>query len=173
MKAASKSELKIAIIGATGAVGLEIVKVLYKRQYPAPVLFASHRSAGKEIETDFGTLIVQEFTLDRVRGDQYDAIFLAVSGGFSLKFGRELAANYNESEEDGPWVIDNSSAFRLDDSIPLVVPEINGEKEQIEKSKSRLIANPNCTTAIAAMVLWPIHCAYGGIQKCIVSTYQA
>lgn len=172
-----KKDLKIAIVGATGAVGLEIVNVLHKRSHPSPpILLASHRSAGKVLETAYGPLTVQEFKLDQVRSNRYDVIFLAVSGGFALEYAQLLSAPYddntdNDSGDDkAPWVIDNSSAFRLDPKVPLMVPEINGD---IGNIKSRLIANPNCTTAIAAMVLWPLYQHFGGIKKCILSTYQA
>ena len=163
----SVSNIKIAILGATGAVGLELVNVLHKKNYPKPTLYASHRSAGTILSTPYGSLTVQEFQYDQVRGHQYHVLFLAVSGSFSLLYGPKLAMPYSDSVE-GPWVIDNSSAFRLDPNVPLIVPEINASKIE----DHHLIANPNCTTAIAAMVLWPIHCQYQ-IQKCIVSTYQA
>ena len=89
-------------------------------------------------------------------------MFLAVSGAFALKYAREI------SKDDGPIVIDNSSAFRYMPDIPLVIPEINPHTAKGEK----LIANPNCTTAIAVVVLWPLHQKYK-IKKLIVSTYQA
>jgi len=110
---------------------------------------------------------------DPVRSERYHVIFLAVSGSFSLKYAKDLAAPY-EDGSPGPWVIDNSSAFRLEEGIPLVVPEVNASDASKNNGiHSRLIANPNCTTAIAAMVLWPIHCSFGGIKRCIISTYQA
>jgi aspartate-semialdehyde dehydrogenase len=155
-------KLKVGIVGATGAVGEEIVKVLGNRQFPVSELhlYASARSAGKSVATPFGSVTIEEFELGKARG--LDVIFLAVGGDFSLEYAHKL------SEGDGPVVIDNSSAFRMDPTVPLVVPEIN---QKTAKGK-KLIANPNCTTAIGLMALFPLHVAYG-IKKVIMSTYQA
>ncbi|OQR86200.1 aspartate-semialdehyde dehydrogenase [Achlya hypogyna] len=154
--------VKVGIVGATGAVGKEVLSVLYDRKFPVTSvhLFASARSAGKTLETPFGTAEVQLFTVEAAR--EMDYVFLAVSGSFALEHAEAIAA------PGGAIVIDNSSAFRLQPNVPLVIPEINGAAI----GDKRLIANPNCTTAIAAMALWPLHCAYG-IEKMIVSTYQA
>lgn len=156
------STLKVGIVGATGAVGEEIVKVLGHRNFPVSELhlYASARSAGKSVATPFGSVSIEEFDLDKARG--LDVIFLAVGGDFSKEYAIKLSAT------DGPVVIDNSSAFRLDPSVPLIVPEIN---QQAAKGK-KLIANPNCTTAIGLMALFPLHVAFG-IKKVIMSTYQA
>lgn len=152
----------IGIIGATGAVGKEIRQVLEKRN-SIPVeklrIFGSERSAGTTIESSvYGTIPVELFTVDTAK--QCDICFLAVSGDFALQYAKEIA--------QGCVVIDNSSAFRYDADIPLVVPEINGK----ETKKSKLIANPNCTTAIGLMALWPLHQAFT-LKKIIMSTYQA
>ncbi|KAF1328754.1 Aspartate-semialdehyde dehydrogenase, partial [Globisporangium splendens] len=161
----------VGICGATGAVGIEIISVLAERKFPVQklVLFASSRSAGKIVPTPFGDVKIDLFSVEKAA--RLDYVFLAVSGDFSLQFAKELAAVPN-----GPVVIDNSSAFRRDPEIPLVIPEINGSvllaKEGEGKFMSKLIANPNCTTAIAAMALWPLHCEFQ-IKKLIVSTYQA
>lgn len=158
---------KIAIVGATGAVGIELVKCCHARKTifgdAPPALFASARSAGKVLEGPYGPLTISEFTPAAIKGN-FDYVFLAVSGTFSEQHAPDLASS-------GCWVIDNSSAFRYDSSVPLVVPEINFSS--IAELGGRLIANPNCTTAIAAMALWPIHKAHGGIKRMIVSTYQA
>lgn len=162
MTAVDGGKLKVGIVGATGAVGEEIVKVLGNRQFPVSELhlYASARSAGKSVPTPFGSVTIEEFELGNARG--LDVIFLAVGGDFSLKYAHKL------SEGDGPVVIDNSSAFRMDPDVPLVVPEINHKTAKGKK----LIANPNCTTAIGLMALFPLHVAYG-IKKVIMSTYQA
>lgn len=156
--------LKVGVVGASGAVGEEIIAVLGERGFPVEKLrlFGSARSAGKEKETPMGTITIEEFTLEEAR--KCDVVFLAVSGDFSLEWSEKLAEN------DGPLVIDNSSAFRYDPTVPLVVPEINADAAR--KSKKKLVANPNCTTAIALMALAPLHSEFG-IKRCIMSTYQA
>ena len=153
----------VAICGATGAVGQEIISVLYKRNLVSDKsllsLFASVRSAGKTVATSYGEIGIQEFSLDRVK--DFDVVFLCVSGDFSKEFGPTLALQNR-------MVIDNSSAFRYEDHIPLIIPEINAEAMR----GKNFIANPNCTTAILAMPLYPIYKKYG-LKKVIVSTYQA
>jgi len=156
--------LTIGVVGVTGAVGKEIIDVLGTREFPVKdlKLFASARSAGKPMETPFGEKNIEEFTLEAARA--CDVVFLAVSGDFALEWVDKITA------DDGPLVIDNSSAYRYDPTVPLVVPEINAEAAR--KSKKRVIANPNCTTAIALMALAPLHETFG-IKRCIMSTYQA
>jgi len=162
-KKARVEKFKVGVIGATGAVGVEMVKVLFDRKFPLdglPHLFASKRSAGKKLDTPYGEVTVELFTPEAAR--EMDVVLMAVSGSFAKEHGPAIAA------EGGALVIDNSSAFRLDDAVPLVVPEIN--RDAI--GNARLIANPNCTTAIAVMALWPLHQKFG-IKKVICSTYQA
>lgn len=151
----------IAIVGCTGAVGKEMISVLHDREFPIKnlYLFASERSAGKIQETPFGEKKIEKFTLETMEG--IDIALLAVSGSFSKEYSRKIA-------EKGIIVIDNSSALRLEDDVPLIVPEINGELAK----DAKLIANPNCTTAILTVALWPIHQAFN-CTKVIVSTYQA
>lgn len=153
--------MRIGIIGATGAVGKEMLQVLFDRKFPVSelILFASARSAGKNQETPFGAKIIEEFSLEKVK--DLDLVLMAVSGDFAKKYAPQIAA-------EKPLVIDNSSAFRYNDKIPLVVPEINPEDAQ----GHQLIANPNCTTAILSVVLAPLHRAFT-VKKCLVSTYQA
>merc|ERR1719201_2580465 len=156
--------LKVGVVGVTGAVGKEIVDVLHKRGFAVGELklFASARSAGQAIETPFGEKTIEEFELEAARS--CDVLFLAVSGDFALEWVPKLTA------DGGPLVIDNSSAYRYDDTVPLCVPEINAGAAR--KSKKKLVANPNCTTAIALMALAPLHKEFG-IKRCIMSTYQA
>lgn len=158
----SKKVFTVGIVGATGAVGIEVISVLYKRNFPIEtlVLYASAKSAGKITQTPYGQIAIEEFSVDSARKCQF--VFLAVSGEFALQYAKLL------TEGDGPIVIDNSSAFRYMDDIPLVVPEVNADAI----GQSKLIANPNCTTAIAAVVLWPLHKRFK-IKKLIVSSYQA
>ncbi|WP_404380619.1 aspartate-semialdehyde dehydrogenase [Caenispirillum salinarum] len=153
--------VKVAVVGVTGAVGTEMVTVLHDRNFPLTDLrlFASARSAGKTLETPFGSKTIEEFTVDSVA--ECDVALLAVSGDFSKEYAPQLA-------ERGVTVIDNSSAFRYDDDKPLVVPEINADAI----GDAKIIANPNCTTAILAVALQPLHAKFG-LKRAIVSTYQA
>ena len=153
--------MKIAICGITGAVGQETLTCLKALDFSIDTLscFASERSAGKEIDTPFGQKTIETFSLSACSG--FDLVFLCVSGSFSKKYGKILATQ-------NKYVIDNSSHFRYDDDIPLIIPEINGDLVK----NNNLIANPNCTTAILAVALYPIYERYG-LKKVIVSTYQA
>lgn len=157
--------LTVGVVGATGAVGKEIVGCLEKSTLDVGKLriLGSERSAGssRDTGTKFGTVEVELFSVEKAR--ECDVVFLAVSGSFSLEHAEKIAAG-----EDGAVVIDNSSAFRYKAGIPLVVPEINAE---VTKS-AKLIANPNCTTAIGLMALWPLHKAFK-LKRVLMSTYQA
>jgi aspartate-semialdehyde dehydrogenase len=156
--------IKVGIVGVTGAVGKEIIEVLGKRGFEVSELrlFASKRSAGKPMDTPFGEKQIEEFSLEASR--EVDVLFLAVSGDFAEEWVPKI------TEGDGPLVIDNSSAFRYTEGVPLVVPEINAEAAK--KSTKKLVANPNCTTAIALMALAPIYKEFG-LKRVIMSTYQA
>lgn len=155
--------LSVGIVGATGAVGKEIVGCLENRDFPASSvrIFGSSRSAGNNVSTKFGEVTVELFDVDKAR--ECDVVFLAVSGDFSLEHAENICKG-----EDGAVVIDNSSAFRYKENVPLVVPEINGDTTK----GAKLIANPNCTTAIGLMALWPLHKLFK-LKKVIMSTYQA
>lgn len=161
--AAASSPVSVGIVGATGAVGKEIVGCLENRDFPASSvrIFGSERSAGKKVETKFGEVTVELFDVAKAR--ECDVVFLAVSGDFSLEHAENISAG-----DDGAVVIDNSSAFRNKEDIPLCVPEINGETTK----NAKLVANPNCTTAIGLMALWPLHKLFT-LKSVIMSTYQA
>lgn len=134
--------MNIGIVGATGAVGIELISCLHRRNFPVKSLhlYASLRSTGNIITTEgYGDIVVEEFQVESVKVN--DFVFLAVSGEFALEYARQIA-------EGNAIVIDNSSAFRYMDDIPLVVPEINPNT----LIGAKLIANPNCTTAIARLV---------------------
>ncbi|MET1256003.1 aspartate-semialdehyde dehydrogenase [Aliikangiella maris] len=152
----------VAIVGATGAVGQELIRILHLRSFPLEklTLLASKRSAGKTIETEHGNFIVEEFSVDKFQGQ--DFVFFATSGSHSLEFAPKAA-------EAGAVVIDNSSAFRLDDNVPLVVPEVN---PQAALTHQGIIANPNCSTIQMVVALNPIH-QVSPIKRIVVSTYQA
>ncbi|MDB6076919.1 MAG: aspartate-semialdehyde dehydrogenase [Akkermansiaceae bacterium] len=158
------SELKhVAIVGATGAVGEEMLLCLDQRNFPVGklTLLASARSAGKIIPFRGQDIVVQELTHDSFAG--VDIALFSAGGGISKDFGPSAAAA-------GAVVIDNSSAFRMDEGVPLVVPEINPEAA---KNRPRgIIANPNCTTIISLMALAPLHEKFG-LKSVIASSYQA
>lgn len=158
------SAVSVAVVGATGAVGKEIVACLNKSSLDVSKLriFGSSRSAGSTRDAGkFGDVEVELFDVAAAR--ECDVVFLAVSGDFALEHAKALSEG-----DDGAVVIDNSSAFRYDKDIPLVVPEINGECTK----GAKLIANPNCTTAIGLMALWPLHKLFK-LKRVIMSTYQA
>ncbi len=153
----------VAIVGATGAVGVEMLLCLEQRNFPLAklTLLASARSAGKKMTFRGEEITVKELTHDSFAG--VDIALFSAGGGISLEYGPSAAAA-------GAVVIDNSSAFRMDADVPLVVPEIN---PQAAKNRPRgIIANPNCTTIISLMALAPLHEAFG-LRSIIASTYQA
>jgi aspartate-semialdehyde dehydrogenase len=152
----------VAIVGATGAVGIEMIKTLEKRKFPVGqlTLLASARSAGKELPFRGQPLTVRELTADSFKG--IDIALFSAGGSISKEFAPRAV-------KAGCVVVDNSSAFRMDDAVPLVVPEINAA--DIAQHKG-IIANPNCTTAITLMALYPLHKAFG-VKRIFASSYQA
>lgn len=152
----------MAIAGATGAVGIEMLRVLERRNFPVGklTLLASARSVGKVLDFHGQAVEVKELTPDAFAGVDF-ALFSA-GGGISKEFAPAAV-------KAGAVVIDNSSAFRLDPQVPLVVPEVNPEAA---RSHRGIIANPNCTTAITLMGLWPLHQAFG-VRRVWASSYQA
>lgn len=152
----------VCIVGATGAVGVEFMQVLERRNFPVDrlLLLASKRSAGTTLTFKGVAHTVQELTKDSFRG-MHLALFSA--GGSISKAYRQACV------EAGCLMVDNSSAFRMDPDVPLVVPEINPEAAKAHKL---VIANPNCTTIIALMALAPLHRAVP-IRRVVAATYQA
>lgn len=152
----------VAVLGATGAVGQELLSLLQERNFPAAEIktLASARSAGKEIEVAGISYTIEAATPESFA--DVDIAFFCAGGSVS----KELAP---AAVAAGAVVIDNTSAFRMDPDVPLVVPEVN--KEAIFQHKG-IIANPNCSTIIMAVPLWPLHKA-AGIKRIVVSTYQA
>lgn len=154
--------MKIAVVGATGLVGQEMINVLEEFQFPVTKLIpvASEKSVGKRIQfhqQDYTVMSVQ----DAIHQKPDIALFSA-GGKTSLDYAQEFARG-------GTYVIDNSSAFRMDKDKPLIIPEINGH---VLKKEDKIIANPNCSTIQMLMVLHPLHQLYR-IKRIIVSTYQA
>ena len=157
-----KRKVNIAVVGVTGAVGQEMLRVLETRRFPVNQLvpLASKRSAGKRIRFKGKFITVSELTRDSFK-DIGIALFSA-GGEISKKFA-PMAVKAKTV------VVDNSSAFRMEKDVPLVVPEINGKDALKHKG---IIANPNCTTAITLMALNPLHQAFG-VKRIFASTYQA
>ncbi|MDB6112476.1 MAG: aspartate-semialdehyde dehydrogenase [Pedosphaera sp.] len=152
----------VAVVGATGAVGVEMIKTLEKRNFPVGelTLLASARSVGKKLTFRGKEIAIKELTKDSFKG--IDIALFSAGGSISKEFAPMAAAA-------GCVVIDNSSAFRMDDAVPLVVPEIN--PEDVKRHKG-IIANPNCTTAITLMALYPLHRAFT-VKRIFASSYQA
>jgi aspartate-semialdehyde dehydrogenase len=152
----------VAVVGATGAVGIEMIKTLEKRNFPVGklTLLASARSAGKKLKFRGQEIAVKELTKDSFAG--IDIALFSAGGSISKEFA-PIAA------KAGCVVVDNSSAFRQDDNVPLVIPEINAADVKLHKG---IIANPNCTTAITLMALYPLHQAFG-VKRIFASSYQA
>ncbi len=152
----------VAIVGATGAVGVEMIQVLERRHFPVGKLklLASARSAGKTLTFKGETVTIEELTEDSFAG--VDIALFSAGGDISRKYGPAAV-------KAGAVVVDNSSAFRMDPEVPLVIPEINGADAKNHKG---IIANPNCTTAITLMALNPLHRAFG-VRSVIASSYQA
>ncbi len=152
----------VAVVGATGAVGVEMIKTLEKRNFPVGklTLLASARSVGKTLKFKGHDIAITELTKDSFKG--IDIALFSAGGSISKEFA-PIAA------QAGCVVVDNSSAFRQDDNVPLVIPEINAD--DVKKHKG-IIANPNCTTAITLMALYPLHQAFG-CKRIFASSYQA
>ena len=155
-------KLHVAILGATGMVGRELLDILVERDFPIAklTLMSSARSAGNRVLVGGKEYAVQEASPEAFQG--VDVAFFAAGGQVSRQWA-DIAV------EAGALVIDNTSAFRLRDDVPLVVPEVNGEEVRNHRG---IIANPNCSTIIMVLVLKPIF-GRAGIKRVVVSTYQA
>jgi len=160
--------MNIAIVGASGAVGQELLKILAERQFPITNLrlFGSARSAGTKY-----TFCGKEYTVELLQhGDLFhgiDIAFVSAGGSVSKEYAEDITRH-------GAIMIDNSSAFRMDESCPLIVPEINPEdiQQAIKEGGKRIIANPNCTTIIMAVCLKAIE-ELSHIKRVHVSSYQS
>lgn len=158
----------VAVVGVTGAVGQEFLKVLTERDFPyrSLKLLASKRSAGKHTTFEGRDYLIEELTEGSFGG--IDIALFSAGGSISKKFG-PLAV------KQGTIVVDNSSAFRMDEDIPLVIPEVNPEAMahiKLGSKKGALIANPNCSTIICLMAATPLH-RHAKVKRMVVSTYQA
>jgi aspartate-semialdehyde dehydrogenase len=159
-----EKKASVAVAGATGAVGNQMIKCLEEREFPVASikLLASHRSAGREIRFRGELLTVEELTEDSFKN--VDIALFSAGAGTSINFA-PIAA------QDGCVVVDNSSAWRMDPEVPLIVPEVNPHAIAEYKNKG-IIANPNCSTIQMVVALNPIHLKCG-IKRVVVSTYQA
>jgi aspartate-semialdehyde dehydrogenase len=160
--------INVAIVGATGAVGVEFMEVLARRNFPVGklTLLASKRSAGTTLPFKGQQITVQELTADSFKG--HDLALFSAGSGVSKQYRQACV-------EAGCLMVDNSSAFRMEDGVPLVVPEINpGEAAKaLQRNGGKgVIANPNCSTIIALMALAPLH-REAGIKRLVAATYQA
>ena len=154
--------LNVAVLGATGAVGAELLALLEQRSFPVKTLklLASSRSAGTQLSFRGETLIVE--ALGEGAFDGVDLVLASAGGSISKEWLPKATAA-------GAISIDNSSAFRMDPNVPLVVPEVNPEAAYRHQG---IIANPNCTTILMSLALWPLH-QVRPIQRLVVSTYQS
>lgn len=156
------SQVRVAILGATGAVGTELLELLESRNFPLAdlILLASPRSAGSTLPFRGENLQVEAVSENAF--ENVDVV-LASAGGSTSK------AWASKAVERGAVVIDNSSAFRMNSTVPLVVPEVNPEAAQTHQG---IIANPNCTTILMAVAVWPLH-QVQPVQRIIAATYQS
>ena len=159
----------VAIVGATGAVGREMIKTLAEREFPVDKVFAlaSKNSVGKEISYGEDEILTVQ-SVDKFDFANADIALFSAGSELAKQLGPKAGAA-------GCVVIDNSSAFRMDEDVPLIVPEVNGhvlESYFKDQDRRNIIANPNCSTAQLVVALKPLHEAYG-IKRVVVSTYQA
>ncbi|MEL6157611.1 MAG: aspartate-semialdehyde dehydrogenase [Cyanobacteria bacterium J06627_32] len=152
----------VAILGATGAVGTELLQLLEERKFPVESLklLASHRSAGSKISFRGSEVTVEAVSDAAFEG--IDIVLASAGGSTSKKWAKAIV-------DSGALMIDNSSAFRMDPSVPLVVPEVN---PQAARGHHGIIANPNCTTILMSVAIWPLHQILP-IQRVVVATYQS
>ncbi|MEM7492636.1 MAG: aspartate-semialdehyde dehydrogenase [Pseudomonadota bacterium] len=156
--------LRVAVVGATGNVGRELFNIMDERNFPAMRVHAvaSRRSLGKKCSYGDRTLLAED--LEQFDFSDVDLVLMSAGGSVSKEWSPKIAAA-------GAIVVDNSSAWRMDPDVPLIVPEVNGEAVLGYKAKG-IIANPNCSTAQLLVALKPLHQA-AGIKRVVVSTYQS
>lgn len=155
---------RIAVVGATGNVGQEMMNILDERQFPADEVYAiaSRRSVGREVS--YGDRELKCHDIERFDFSQVDICLMSAGGSVATEWAPKIAA-------EGAIVIDNSSAFRMDPDVPLIVPEVNADAVMGYSAKN-IIANPNCSTAQLVVALKPLHDAVG-VTRVVVSTYQS
>ena len=154
----------VAIVGATGMVGRQFIEILQERNFEINNIyfFASKRSADSKLKFKDKDIVVEELIEDNIKIKKIDFALFSAGGSTSLEYAKVFV-------KYGAIVIDNSSAFRMDPSVPLVVPEVNGDDI---RNHNGIIANPNCSTIQAMVALKPLYDNYG-IKRIVYSTYQA
>ena len=156
--------LRVAVLGATGNVGREMLNILEERQFPADEVRAVASRRSKGIEVSFGDKIIKCEDIEQVDWSQFDLCLMSAGGSVAKEWAPKIA-------NAGCLVIDNSSHFRMDPDVPLVVPEVNADAVD-GFAKKNIIANPNCSTAQLVIALKPLHDA-AGVKRVVVSTYQS
>ena len=156
------SNPRVAIVGATGAVGTTMLSILEERDFPLSELrlIASSRSAGREVETKWGSIVVEDLAI--ADPSEVDIALFSAGGSRSLQYGPVFASA-------GATVIDNSSAFRMETVVPLVVAQVN---DDATFSNEGIVANPNCTTMVLMMAAGPLHRA-AGLRTLFATSYQS
>ena len=156
--------LRVAVLGATGNVGREMLNILEERQFPADSVsaIASRRSKGTEVS--FGDKILKCEDIEQVDWSKFDLCLMSAGGSVAKEWAPKIAAK-------GCIVIDNSSFYRMDPDVPLIVPEVNADAIE-GYAKKNIIANPNCSTAQLVVALKPLHQA-AGVKRVVVATYQS
>ncbi len=155
---------KVAVVGATGNVGREILNVLHERKFPADQVFAVASSRSLGVEVSYGDRLIKCQNLEHFDFSKVDICLMSAGSGPSKEYAPKIATQ-------GCVVIDNSSCWRYDQDVPLIVPEVNGDA-LAGFSKKNIIANPNCSTAQMVVALKPLHDA-ATIKRIVVSTYQS
>ena len=155
---------RVAVVGATGSVGREMFAILEELEFPVDEIFAvaSRNSIG--VEVSFGERILKCLALDQFDFSKVDIVLMSAGGAVSREWSPKIG-------KAGPVVIDNSSAWRMDPDVPLIVPEVNPDAVSIFRRKN-IIANPNCSTIQLVVALKPLHDA-AKIKRAVVSTYQS
>ena len=156
--------LRVAVLGATGNVGREMLNILDERLFPADSVTAVASRRSKGVEVSYGDKILKCQDIEQVDWSQFDLCLMSAGGSVAKEWAPKIG-------KTGCIVIDNSSAFRMDADVPLVVPEVNADAAMGYKKKN-IIANPNCSTAQLVVALKPIHDAVG-VKRVVVATYQS
>jgi len=154
---------KVAVVGATGNVGREMLSILEELQFPVDEMHAIASRKSQGVEVSFGDKTLKCQNLETFDFSRVDLVLMSAGSKVSKEWSEKIG-------KAGPIVIDNSSAFRMDDDVPLIVPEVN--PDAVKGIKKNIIANPNCSTAQLVVALKPLHDA-AKIRRCVVSTYQS